>query len=238
MRRLPLFIFLIFSCSVMAQESHTVTKNASSYRDVVRWYRQFTAGESQFYYGKDYVPLAFAANKSFLFSEEYDTGTVWLQGQENVQLPLRYDLYTQELMTRAMDGIHHVVIEKEMLDSFLVYGHHFVFLENDPLKNLLHSGFYDRLYTGELSLYCLRNKQVTGDFKGQEMVYHFTDRNKYYVRKGGVFYRVGNKRDVLRLFSDQKKKIRKMIRKRHLKLRNHTLEDGLIKITAYYDQLR
>lgn len=238
MRLIPLIIFLFLSSIVMAQENYAVAQDASSYSDVVQLYHQYTDEESPVYYGKDYVPIVFATNKPFFFSGKYDTGRVWFSGRENIGLPLKYDLFTHELMTRAKDGVHHVILENEHLDSFTIYGHHFVFLEHDPLKNLLHSGFYDHLYSGKVSLYCLRDKQVIGDIKGQRMVYHFEDKNKYYVRKEGIFYRVENKKDILRLFKDQKKKVRKKIRKAHLKLRSNTLEEGLIKITADYDQLK
>ena len=65
----------------------------------------------------------------------------------------------------------------------------------------------------------------------------FSSEDRYYIYKGGLYYLVSNKKDVLRLFSDKEHDIKRMLHREHLKLKRKTFEVSLVKVTAFYDQL-
>ncbi len=128
-------------------------------------------------------------------------------------------------------------MRNEFIDSFHLLGHTFISLKEDHKQNLYNSGFYDLLYNGHVQLVVSRIKTAQDNIESLTVVRVFSPKDRFYIHKDGLYYLVSNQKDVFRLFADKKRDIKKMMRKKHFKLRRQTFESSLIKVTAFYDQL-
>ena len=73
-----------------------------------------------------------------------------------------------------------------------------------------------------------------GIIQGSSMVYNFTSKDKIYIKKGGIYYLVNNKNDVLNLFNKNRAAINSLVKKQNLNWRKEF--DQCVTIAAqYYD---
>jgi hypothetical protein len=173
----------------------------------------------------------------FLFSTEFLTGSVTVEGRTFNNLPLKYDIFNDELLTITDHSII-LQLNKEMIDLFTVKYQDRVYnfrkLNEDSISVV--SGFVNVLYDGGTSLYVKYRKEIL--LLAVENKYDmFNQVNRIFVEKNGRIFRVDSKAELLKLLEDQKRLIRSFIRSSKLRISRRN-PDSFKPVIEYYDKLQ
>jgi hypothetical protein len=172
----------------------------------------------------------------FLFTPEFLSGSVTIDGISFDSLQVKYDIYNDELLLLTDRGII-LQLNKEMIDLFSIkYNNqifHFKRFDPDSLNTL--SGYVNVLYDDSISLYVKYWKYIipptiTGSFN------MFSQNNWIYVSRKGDFYKVDTKAELLRLLKDQNQLVRNFIRTNKIRISRKNPE-SFHRVIEYYDNL-
>ncbi|HBZ21221.1 MAG TPA: hypothetical protein DEO60_08840 [Bacteroidales bacterium] len=172
----------------------------------------------------------------FLFLNEFLTGSVTIDGKSFKNLPLKYDIYNDELLTITDHSII-LQLNKEMIDGFSMKYQNRIFdfkkLEADSLNSL--SGYVNVLYDGGTSLYVKYRKEVL--LLAVENKYDmFNQVNRIFIEKNGQIFRVDNKQELLKLMEDHKRLVASFIRNGKLRISRKN-PDSFKPVIEYYDKI-
>jgi hypothetical protein len=173
----------------------------------------------------------------FLFSKEFLPATVTLNGNTFNDIEVRYDVYSDELLTPT-SNVMVLQLNKEMIDSFTLNfqnkAYKFVNITNDSLKGL--KGYVNVLITGKTSLYVKYRKEIAA--LAVENKYDlFYPVQKLYFMKDGVLNLISGKREFLSLLDDYKVQVRSYIKKNRLKISKNNPE-SFVPVVQFYNSLR
>jgi len=173
----------------------------------------------------------------FLFTTEFLPGSVTVEGKKFNNLPVKYDIYNDELLTITDHGII-LQLNKEMINSFTMnYKDQilkFKKLDADSLNSL--SGYVNVLYDGGTSLYIKYRKEIL--LLAVENKYDmFNQIIRIFVKKNGRIFKVDSKGELLKLLEDQKHLVRSFIRSNKIGISRKN--PGSFKpVIEYYDKLQ
>jgi hypothetical protein len=173
----------------------------------------------------------------FLFTTEFLPGSVTVEGKTFNNLPVKYDIYNDELLLITDHGII-LQLNKEMVDSFTFNYNKQTFrfnkFDTDSLSSL--SGYVNILYNGGTSLYIKYRKEIL--LLAVENRYDmFNQITRIFIQKNGDIFKVDSKGELLKLFEDQKHLVRSFIRSN--KIRISRKNPGSFKpVIEYYDKLQ
>jgi hypothetical protein len=173
----------------------------------------------------------------FLFTTEFLPGSVTVDGKVFNNLPLKYDIYNDELLTITDRGII-IQFNKEMIDYFTLkyqdQTFNFKKFGADSLNSL--SGFVNVLYDGNTSLYTKYRKEIL--LLAIENKYDaFNQITRIFVEKNKEISRVAGKGDLLKLLKDQKHMLKDFIRSNKIRI-SRTNPGSFTPVIEYYDKLQ
>jgi hypothetical protein len=173
----------------------------------------------------------------FLFSTEFMTGSVTVEGKTFNNLLLKYDIFNDELLAITDHGII-LQLNKEMIDLFTMKYQDQIFnfkkLDADSLNSL--SGYVNVLYDGGTSLYVKYKKEIL--LLAIENKYDmFNQINRIFVEKNGEIFKVDSKGELLKLLEDQKHQVRSFIRSNKIRISRKN-PDSFKPVIEYYDKLQ
>jgi len=176
----------------------------------------------------------------FFYDDELFEGSVTFNGVNFSHLTLTYELLSNELiLIKEVDTqIRELILNENFVESF-VFIHPVTarqyFFERKKLSGVEGKKYYQVVYPGETTCYIYHkkviNNRVTGNYMG-EYLYEPV----IYIKKGDEFKGCTNKRTFLRLLEDQKKQIRKYMRRNNLSFHGENPED-IARVLQYYDSL-
>lgn len=173
----------------------------------------------------------------YLFTKEFLTGDVTIEGKVFHDLKLKYDIFNDELISYTDKGII-LQLNKERIDEFsLNFGnrnYQFRRIDPDSVNNV--SGFLELLYKGNTSLFVRHRKEILLLYVDNKFD-SFSQTDKILLKKDGKFYMVRNRIDFMRLIKDHKKQVKSFIRTNKLKI---TKKDpwSFRPVVEYYDKLQ
>lgn len=172
----------------------------------------------------------------FLFSKEFLTGTLSINGKSFKKLRIRYDIYNDEIMIPTNHGII-LQLNKQMIDSFSIDFENKTFKFSkepaDTMKGL--NGYVNVLYKGKSSLYVKYRKEI--ELLGIDKTYDlFYQNHRIYLVKDSVVYPLNGKHDLLKALSEDKVQIRDFIKKNKLKVLK-SVPESFIPVIRYYDSI-
>lgn len=172
----------------------------------------------------------------FLFTKEFNQGSVVFNGKSYNNLKLRYDILNDEIMI-ITDQQSVLQLNKEMIDMFTIeYNdtiHQFSRMEGDSINSL--KGFVDVLYKGNTAL-CVKYKKEISRLSQGRMEDVFIQTQKVFIFKNGVVYPVNKKKEFFELLSDNNQQIKNFIKINKLKL-SRKVPESFIPVLVFYDNL-
>jgi hypothetical protein len=165
------------------------------------------------FYGKLQEPYSIAAsNHPYLNDSRYVQGKLSYGGVIYPDMPLRLDLYRDELLMPTPDRQYNIVLVPEKLGRADLHGYHLTYLKRDNLPGCPPSGYYMLLHDGQCAVF---EKQTTVlqqkiSQQGIESSYSLTVR--YYIRKDGAYYQIKNKKSLLNALGACQKELERLIR--------------------------
>lgn len=235
-----LFFFATLICCKPVYSQNSEKENIANLqvKNAIDLYNHYNADYYPVYNGEAYSYYTMKMEGSPYFkSGDFLNGWVSYKGRKYDSLKLLYDVTRNQLVTLYPDNISSIIIQNQFVDSFYLQSHTFINLEENHQENLYNSGFYDRLYNGKIQFLGRYAESLLTVIEGGVVVTKFTNHNRFYIHKNGLYYLVSNKKDAYRVFDDKIHDLKKMMRRNHIKLRRKNFESAMVRVTAFYDQL-
>lgn len=232
-----LIVVIVFCVAVQleAQEMPKVTglipdKVGVEYLNSVGDQAVIFNGKEQIAYDLNYT------NHPYFLTSEYVPGDLWYNQVLYKDIPLRLDLYRDEIVTHMPGTPYNIIIEKEKATEALIGGYRVIRHEEGLWLNVPKGNYLILLYDGHspvVKKYLVASEQRIVD---QHVEYTFRLRERFYVNKDGVCYPVSNKGSVLKLFPDKKKELAAYIKQHKLNFRKER-EQSIVAVVAYYNEI-
>ncbi|MDO9340396.1 MAG: hypothetical protein Q7T72_07710 [Bacteroidales bacterium] len=205
---------------------------------LIKKYEQDTLKENQILYnGKLWRNRYYKIREDqFLFSKEFLSGNLSINGQSFKNLNIRYDIYNDEIMIPTNHGAI-LQLNKEMVDSFTINfnnkAYKFIKIQEDSVRGF--NGYVNVLYKGKNALYVKYKKEI--EFLAVERKFDmFYQIHRIYFVKDNIVYQVTGKGDLLKVLNEDKVQIRNYIKKNKLKISKKRPE-SFIPVIDYYDSI-
>lgn len=233
----PVFCFLIPS-GVHAQEIST--DSASQLLPIqqpLAFYQEVAGAGSPIYQGRQYAGFATRIEgHSFFKTDQFEPATLSYDGVLYKQVPMLFDLAKEEVVVLHPKENFKISLSSPRIDYFILHDHTFErFKQGEVQNSSLEAGFYDILYKGEVSVLVKRKKIYKDFLKEMDHIRRFEMEETYIIKKDQTFHTVKRRGAALRLFPDNKKEIRRHLKKNKIKFRRDP-EKALVAIAKFYDQ--
>jgi hypothetical protein len=210
---------------------------------IKNYYSEKVEAQKELINGKEYESYyARSIFKPLLFPDKKRTATVFTRTRQYNNLTLQYDTFLDEVIytdaTRTINfSFPQIALNKDIVEGFNLY------FEDDSLKfrylgpqdctkNKLKEGFYEVAYQGK-SRYVIKH---TSSFYVREGLNAYKYAPENYISTGEVFYRVKNKRSLLKLFGEKSGEIKKYIHLSRIRV-TQADKNQLVSILKFYDSL-
>jgi hypothetical protein len=172
----------------------------------------------------------------FLFSSEFLPGTVSINGKTFTGCSIRYDIFNDEVLTRAGQNII-IQLNKEMVTSFTIdYNMRswaFSKVESDTVNGP--GGYACLLYDGENQLF-VKYRKIVMLLAVDNKYDAFELNQKIWLRKNGRYYQLSGVNDVISLYKNDKQQINNYIRSHKLKVSRKNPE-SFIPLIEFCDKI-
>lgn len=180
--------------------------------------------------------------KPLLFPDKSRTATLFTGTRQYKNLTLQYDTYLDEVIytdkSRTLnDRFPQIALNMDIATGFNLY------FEDDSLifryfrlpectKENLKEGFYEIAYQGK-ARFVIKHKSSYYQRDGLNEYKYFTE---YYISTGDVFFKVKNKKSLLKLFGEKSGAVKKYIHESRIRM-GQADRNQFIRILKYYDSL-
>ncbi|MGV3588825.1 MAG: hypothetical protein ACO1OF_17600 [Adhaeribacter sp.] len=208
--------------------------------NTIAFFNQSAGSQKRLYNGSVYeeYKYSFLNGHPFFKSSESGNGTVFYDGILYTNVPLRYDLLKDKLVLEHYDESSQLSLIREKIAYFTLHNHTFVYLTPDSLVNTpLTAGFYDQLQQGQVSLLAKRNTRVEQKTVPGGVERRLQPKVRYFLKQNQQYYAVKSQSALLKILKEKKKELQLYVKQNNLRYGNN-LEDGLVKIIAYYNSLK
>lgn len=193
--------------------------------------------------GKEYASYyTHSTSKPLLFGDRKRTASISTHTRRYNNLTLQYDTFLDEVIyTDTSQTINYlfpqIALNKDIVDGFNLY------FDDDSLifKNIrqpecslydLKEGFYEIVYQGK-SRYFIKH---TSSFYAREGLNEYKYSPESYLSTGDRFYRVKNRKSLLKLFGDRSKEVKKYLHISRIRIRQAD-KNQFVSILKFYDSL-
>jgi hypothetical protein len=217
--------------------------NSQAIASTISFFNNAIGKQSRVYngIGNDPYPRTIEGSAYFMDTATMVKGSIVYEGNRYDNVPLQYDLFGDLLISYFSDGFSRYSFLKEKVNTFDLLGHHFVHLLPDGAGGkILADAFYDDLYDHRLQVIARREKTLqsgpltnNNDKNYQE---HFESAVSYYLRKDGVYHKVGSEGSFMDVLKDHKKELKRHLKESNIKFRKEP-EKVMQLLAGYYEQL-
>jgi hypothetical protein len=171
----------------------------------------------------------------------YFEGFAWTRGmigekEANIPYPaVRYDLVGDDLLIQhfSLTGSHVIIVNKQIAKSFTLGSHKFYLLEEQPAAGFkFEPGYYESAYNGRTELW-IRWKKFYSERSSGPGEYRQT--STAFIRKGDRFYKITNRRSLLRALEDRKDEVKSFLRRQGISV-SRAGTGQLVSILRLYDE--
>jgi hypothetical protein len=174
----------------------------------------------------------------FLFSKDFLNGSLTINGETVNNINLRYDIYSDELLTPKESGVI-LRLNQEMVDSFTLNFENRTFrftkIKEDTVNGL--KGYFNVLYKGKSSLYVKYRKDIDLLAVDKKWDRFYQYHRIYLEDSNNNIFRITGKRDLFKLFKAEKVQIRNYIKKNKLLISKND-PDSFIPVIRFYDSIK
>ena len=174
----------------------------------------------------------------YAYSSVFEKGNVLFRGKLYKDVLLNLNAHRDELCVMDANNGVVVVLNKHFVDSFSMgTGRERQFVHFKQEANpVLSNGYYESIYSGKFILYkkILKQYDVSISYSLLQMKSYILSES-FYLQKNGIWYRVGAKRDLKKLFANQKREIDQLCRTRNLDFKKNK-EYALIQTLLYLSE--
>ncbi len=207
-------------------------------------YSEKIEAPKEFINGKEYESYYVRSiHKPLLFPTKRRTASIITRSRKYDNLTLQYDTFLDEVIytdiTRTIDyTFQQIALNDDIIEGFNLYFDDdtmfFKYFRYPQCSDVnLKEGFYEIAYEGK-SKYVI--KHLSSYYVKDDMnEYEYAPENYFSV--GGPFYRVKNKRNLLKLFGGKSGEIKKYLHASHIRIRQADKQQ-FASILKFYDSLK
>jgi hypothetical protein len=173
----------------------------------------------------------------FLLSQEWLTGDLIINEIRFKNIPLRYDVYNDQLIT-MINQANYIQLNKELIEGFsLLYQYKPYYFENFGNEaGSAVKGFAQVLYKGKTCLILKQKKQIN-KLAVEKKYDEFYLTETLYILKDGSINRISGKKDILNVLSDKEELLKKYIKENKIRVRKKKPE-SFIPVLEFYDRIK
>lgn len=205
--------------------------------EVILEYLRSAKDQAVLFNGKEQTPYDLNyTNHPYLVTADYVAGELWHNNTLYKEIPLRLDIYRDEIVTRMPNTPYSIALEKEKVTGALISGYRIIRHEENQWPGIPKGNYLILLHDGAYPV--VRKYQTVLDQKivDQTVEYTFRTRERFYVYKDNQCYPVSNKGSLLKLFPDQKRELSAYIKQHKLKFGKER-EQSIVAIVEYIETL-
>ncbi len=205
------FIKLLLFCLLLTLSSHWAYSQVQNQQaEYLNWFdQQLGIENTSLMNGVIYREFYRTINDNvkFFSTDQWFTGSVHYSGQWFYDVPLKYDVFGDQLIIRQPDrlGGGALILYKEHVRQFLLYDA--VFVRINPESNeLVKPGYYELLAARDELRMLVKYRKKEFLRKDRKRAYHeFIDAKKTYVlNHASHYYPIKVKKDLVKIFPDYK----------------------------------
>jgi hypothetical protein len=166
----------------------------------------------------------------FFISEELTIGTVLYNNIEYTNIPLQYDVLTDQIITVLPNTNFKISLIKDHVQSFTLLDHYFVNLTNKEIV----PGFYELLLNDTMKVIARRTKKsVESSYNNNIIVRRsYIPKSEFYVFNNDQYFLIRNKKSLILVFQNQKEIVNSYIRQMKTSFRKDK-EKYIIELVTY-----
>ncbi len=243
--QIQLLIFILFLLNSnlgFSQDLFQIKKERSqmAFNRAVTAYKAEIGKNSMIYTGSSYHdPYDGIKGHQYFFEDYWESGQVVYDGNTYDSIFLMYDIVGDLLLIENFNSngyLSPVKLYSPKVESFDIHGYHFIRLERDTISDIK-EGFYNLMFDRPgLQVVVKRRKEIINSNDIGTIREQFTERNRYYIVKNGVFYQVRKRKSILKVLNDHKKELKVFMKDNNFFFRNQP-DIQLVEVVKYYDSL-
>lgn len=227
--KIMFFVLLVLSATVSAQSGYEIKSALDFYR-----INNLTKGE----WGSD-MDQSEIEGSPYL-EDDFVKGTIYTTQKERyIDVPMRYNIYNDEIEFKNSDGKILALAAPDLVEKIEI-GKQSLFYMPYFLAKKMKRGFFELISDGKASLYIkhrviLQKPEKPAAYKEAVPAKFVKDKDEFYIRVGmEAAMEVGNKKDLVDIFPNNKDKIEAFIKKHKIKTNK---AESLTELVNYYNSL-
>ena len=181
-------------------------------------YHQTRGEHSALYNGGRHEGYQFVEGHPYFSGKEWRKGSVTYQGVRYTNIPMLFNLVTEEVVVQYADGFHSISLLPEYVSDFSIDENRFVALSDSSLPT---RGIYQKLFEGKMAVLAKRTKFLEENIINQKLYRKFIERNQYYILKDRTYYEVDGEKALLAFFPGRKREVREFLHKNKIRYRKN-----------------
>lgn len=147
------------------------------------------------------------------FIEKYYSGTIKYKNQVYYNIPLKYDVFEDELIIKNSNKNQSIILFKKFVEYFMI--------NNKTFINLGKRGFNQKLFSKKKYILLKKNtkkslKKIDKDFSYTK----FYSNDSFFILKNKKYISINSKREWIKIFPKKKSTIKKHYKQYSKKLKN------------------
>ena len=173
--------------------------NDTSGKVAVRQFYQDIADNAQLYNGTEYVNAdPTITGDPYFLGKWIINGSLVYNNVTYSDVPLLYDTWNDLVISQRYNNGVLMTLISEKIKSFALGNHTFIRVTKNATDNAsLTAGFYELIYDGNTQVIVRHRKQI---YESTSLEKSFVESTHYFVRKGGKYFAIKNKKDLFDLF--------------------------------------
>lgn len=216
---LSILIFLFVSDKLNSQ---TATNNNEEIIQIYQYAKEKYGTDDELINGLIYLPEnPYANGNRFFLSDDYLKGNIYKQGIVFENQSMKYDIENDDLVLhgKLKRSFIDILLHKSQIDSFTIADRFFInsshLFSTDTLNR-----FFELIFRNNTTFLTEYYKEFRADYNEKTPHGRYTSAKKrYFIFKDDRLYDVTRKSKFLRFFKDNKRDIRKFMKKNKIRYR-------------------
>ncbi len=166
----------------------------------------------------------------------FATGSIAYNGQLYPNVPLNYDVFSDNVLARSDDHLSHFIIQliPSFISGFTIGPHNFVRLTDTKLDAGAH-GFYEVAVTGKsFKLYIKHFRRKKERTVGLEVYHSFSKENYYLLHYNDGYHTINSIKDFKKVVPDRYREVQKL-RRDYKSMYKSDMDGFMIRLTEHLD---
>jgi hypothetical protein len=238
MKRSPflssVLLWLLAQVAFAQSFKNDTTFVTAAVNNAVKNYNNAIQGQAQLYNGSDYaLYLSLKEEHPYFGTDDWVFGSVYYDGYLYENVPLLYDLASDQLLTETYYSSSVMKLTKNKVRSFTLPDQRL--FVNQP-DTSLSPGYYEVLYNGKTKAYARHIKILQETLTAQEIIHEFDEKTRYYICMNNQCHAVKSKGALVKLFGDQKREAVQYVKQgRKLQYRKNRRE-YITRLAEFHDR--